>query len=191
MSATTPSLAFTITDQALEEIRGVMSKQNLAADEKNLRVFAESGGGCCGGGGVGFGLAFDKVQPDDVTVERGGLTVVIDPMSAPYVNGVTIDFVRTPEVTGFKVTGPMMKQGGGCGTSSGGCGSGGGGGCGSGGCGCGTGQGSGACGTGGGHSHGQDHGHDHAHGGHDHSHGDHGHSHGGCGSKSGSGGGCC
>lgn len=145
MSAQT-AVEFTITEAAVAQVRTIMAQQTLEADERNLRVFVE-GGGCCGG--VGFGLAFDRAQPDDVRLERSGLSVVIDPMSAPYVNGATIDFVNTPEVTGFKVSAPPMKAGGcgggscgsgGCspsesshahGGSSGGCGSGGGG------CGCG------------------------------------------------------
>lgn len=157
--STQTTLDFTITDAAVAQVRTIMAQQTLDADERNLRVFVE-GGGCCGG--VGFGLAFDRAQPDDVKLERSGLTVVVDPQSLPFVQGATIDFVDTPEVTGFKVSAPPMA-GGGC--SSGSCGPegghshGGGGGCGSGGggCGCGTGQGSGACGSGAsqGHAHGK------------------------------------
>lgn len=168
MSAET-LVEFTITDAAVAQVRQIMSQQSLGADEQNLRVFVDGGGGCCGGGGVGFGLAFDRAQADDVRLDRAGLTVVIDPQSLPFVHGATIDFVDTPEVTGFKVSAPPMKMAGGCGSaggdcSSGGCGPsdghghahghshGGGGGCGSGGCGCGNneraakGQGGGCCG---------------------------------------------
>ncbi len=183
MSATTPTgtaIEFTITDAALAQVRSVMAQQTLAPDERNLRIFVEGGGG----GGMGFGLAFDKAQDDDVRLERGGLGVVIDPASLPYVTGATIDFVQTPEVTGFKVTGaPRPAGGGGCGGGS--CSSESGeskGSCGGGSCGSG--------GGGGGHSH--EHG-GHSHGGHGHEHGGHSHgapkqSGGGCGSG---GGGCC
>ncbi|MCE9635560.1 MAG: iron-sulfur cluster assembly accessory protein [Planctomycetes bacterium] len=149
MSTTQTGTEFTITEAAVAQVRTIMSQQTLEADEQNLRIFVE-GGGCCGG--VGFGLAFDKAQPEDVKIERSGLTIVIDAQSLPYVNGATIDFVNTPEVTGFKVSAPPMA-GGGC--SSGGCGpESGGGGCGSGGGGCGG----GSCGSGGGAEHGHDHG---------------------------------
>jgi iron-sulfur cluster assembly accessory protein len=175
MSSTETQVEFTITEAAVGQVREIMSQQQVGADERNLRVFVE-GGGCCGG--VGFGLAFDAAQDGDVRLERSGLSVVIDPMSLPFVNGVTIDFVNTPEVQGFKVSAPPMPkgaQGGGCcgssaeASSGGGCGSGGGGG--GGGCGCGTGQGTGACGSGAASGHG--------HGGHAH------------GAKSHGGGGCC
>jgi len=187
MSSTETQVEFTITEAAVGQVREIMSQQEIGAGEQNLRVFVE-GGGCCGG--VGFGLAFDTAQEGDVRLERSGLSVVIDPMSLPYVNGVTIDFVNTPEVQGFKVSAPPMpKSGGGCCSSSaeessggGGCGSGGGGG----GCGCGTGKGSGSCGSGGGASHEHSHG-----GGHGHEHGGHGHGGGGGGGHGGGGGGCC
>ena len=164
MSAQT-TLAFTITEAAVAQVREIMSQQTLESDERNLRIFVE-GGGCCGG--VGFGLAFDRAQADDVRLERSGLTVVIDPQSAPFVNGATIDFVDGPDVTGFKVSAPPMPGMGGCSSGSCGPGGGGGGGCGSGGggCGCGSGQG-----------HGHDHGHDHGQGGHAHGGKKHG---GGC-----------
>lgn len=163
-TASTPAQAaapagydFTMTDAAVAQVKSIMAEQTLEPDEKNLRIFVE-GGGCCGG--VGFGLAFDRAQPDDAKIVRGDLTVVVDPRSLPYVMGATIDFVNTPEQQGFKVSAPPMQMGGcssgSCGPSSGGgCGSGGGGG----GCGCGTGQGSGGCGTGGGHGHGEGGGH--------------------------------
>lgn len=169
MSSTETQVEFTITEAAVGQVREIMSQQQLVAEERNLRVFVE-GGGCCGG--VGYGLAFDAAQEGDVRLERSGLVVVIDPMSLPFVNGVTIDFVNTAEVQGFKVSAPPMASKGGCSSGScgpsdaggGGCGSGGGGGNG-GGCGCGTGQGSGACGSGAsGHAHGHSHGGGHAHG---------------------------
>ena len=157
-TATTPNL--TITDTALTKIREVMGQQKLEADEKNLRIFVEGGGGCCGGG-PSFGLAFDRAQDGDAQFALGGMNVIVDPMSLPFCAGATIDYVDTPQMQGFKVNAPaMQKDAGGCGSGGGGCGSGGGGGCG-----CGSGQ-------------GQEHGHSH------------GHSHGGGGGCGSSGGGC-
>lgn len=136
------AVEFTMTEAAVAEVRAIMAQQKLEADEQNLRIFVE-GGGCCGG--VGFGLAFDRAQPDDVRLDRNGLAIVIDPNSAPFVHGATIDFVNTPDMKGFKVSAPPMKMGGG-GCGGGSCGSGGcgpesaekkQGGCGSGGGGCG------------------------------------------------------
>ncbi len=141
----------TITTTALAKVREVMGQQNLEADERNLRVFVDGGGGCCGGG-PSFGLAFDRQQEGDTKLEQDGMVVLIDPTSLPYCQGATIDFVDTPEVSGFKVSAPAMQamqsSGGGCGSGS--CGSGGGGG--GGGCGCGP-----------EHEHGAEAGHEHGH----------------------------
>ncbi len=118
-----------ITPAALAKIREVMGQQPLEADERNLRVFVEAGGGCCGGG-PSFGLAFDKAQADDARFEQGGMPVIIDPMSLQYCAGATIDYLDTPEVQGFKVSAPLLQKAasecssGGCGCGSGGCGSG-------------------------------------------------------------------
>lgn len=163
MTSTTTLTGFTITDTALAKIREVMGQQQLEADEKNLRVFVEAGGGCCGGG-PSFGLAFDRAQDGDASHAIGGLTVIVDPMSLPYCAGATIDYIDTPQMQGFKVNAPAMQK-----QESQGCGSGGGG------CGCGSGGGGGGCGSGAGASHGHSHGEEH------------GHAHGG----GGGGGGCC
>jgi iron-sulfur cluster assembly accessory protein len=139
-TSTTPSTGLTITDAALAKIREVMAQQTLEADEKNLRIFVEGGGGCCGGG-PSFGLAFDRAQDADAKFTHGGMNVIVDPMSLPYCAGATIDYLDTPEVQGFKVNAPAMQR-----EAQGGCGSGGGGGCGSGG-------GGGGCGSGEAQSH--------------------------------------
>ncbi len=133
----------TITDGARAKVLAVMEQEELAADERNLRLFV-AGGGC---GGPAFGLAFDKAEDGDTSVKVGDLSVIVDPQSLPYVHGATVDYVETAEVQGFKVSVPR-PEGGSC--NSGACGDGqcgegsgapddghqhgGGGGCGSGGC---------------------------------------------------------
>lgn len=81
-----------------------------------------------------FGMGFDEERTNDAIVESYGVTLLVHPSSAEYLNGVTIDFAEVePGESRFVFM--MPNQGGGCGTgegSGGGCGSGG---CGSGGCG--------------------------------------------------------
>ena len=126
---------------AAAKILEVMAGQDdLNDDEKNLRLFVE-GGGCSG---PSFGIVFDKAADDDTHFECEGVSVIVDPLSLPYASGAHVDFIQTPEVTGFKVTAPAAAAMGGC--SSGACGPGTGpdacgsappqqgGGCGSGGC---------------------------------------------------------
>ena len=55
-----------------------------------LRV-AIQGGGCSG---FEYALGFDRgAQEGDLELELHGVTVVVDPFSAPYLKGAEIDFV--------------------------------------------------------------------------------------------------
>ena len=97
-----------------------------------------------------------EIEPnkDDVVVEYFGIKVVIDPESAPLLEGAEIDYVDGLMRSGFVISNPNIENvnaggcgggcgGGGCGAGGcgggGGCGAGGGGGCGAGGGGCGCG----------------------------------------------------
>jgi iron-sulfur cluster assembly accessory protein len=127
----------TVTEAAVAKVREALAEQSdLGPGETNLRVFVQQGG-CCG---PSIGLAFDAAAADDVRCESSGMTVVVDPVSLPHVRGAVIDYVDTPEVSGFKVTVPHDEaasccSGGGCGDAesapadrgerAGGCGSGG------------------------------------------------------------------
>ncbi len=139
MSTSETEAVVVLTEVAVTKVREVLAQQNLQPHESKLRVYV-AGGGCCG---PSFGLAFDEAKADDVAFDAGGLEVVVDPLSLPHVRGATIDFVDSPEVTGFRVSVPRSEDScssGGCGGGS--CGSGGGGG-------HGHGHGGGGCGSGG------------------------------------------
>ena len=70
-----------------------------------LRI-AIQGGGCSG---FEYALGFDTgVQEGDEAIEFHGVTVVVDPLSAPYIKGATIDFVDTLQESGFKIENPNV-----------------------------------------------------------------------------------
>ncbi len=86
-----------------------------------------------------FGMGFDDERNNDTIVESYGVTVLVHPSSAQYLQGVTIDYAESaPGESHFVFMMPNQgdaEGGGSCGSgegSGGGCGSGG---CGSGGCG--------------------------------------------------------
>lgn len=58
-------------------------------------------------GGRSIDMYFDKPQPSDFRVERGGLTVLFDRASARLANGLAIDFVDGPQ-GGFKIDNPNL-----------------------------------------------------------------------------------
>jgi len=92
--------------------------KSLIAEEKNpelkLRVFV-SGGGCSG---FQYGFEFDEnVRDDDIKVEKGGVTMVIDAMSAQYLGGATVDYEDGLEGSRFVINNPNATSTCGCGAS--------------------------------------------------------------------------
>jgi iron-sulfur cluster assembly protein len=115
MGATPPEatpVTLTVTPSAREQIRRLM--QGQGAQEKGLRVFVQ-GGGCSG---LTYGMAFDEPSDTDQVLEVGdGLKVLVDPASAPILNGMTLDFLLSLEASGFKFINPNAKSTCSCGKS--------------------------------------------------------------------------
>lgn len=79
-----------------------------------LRIFV-TGGGCSG---FQYGFAFDdENKPDDVTVEKDGLRVVVDAMSLQYMVGAVIDYEDSLEGSRFVIRNPQAASTCGCGSS--------------------------------------------------------------------------
>ena len=79
-----------------------------------LRVMV-AGGGCSG---LEYGMRLEKTTgDDDVVLDFDGLTILVDPMSATMLDGVTIDFVDSLEGSGFKFDNPNAKTTCDCGQS--------------------------------------------------------------------------
>ena len=90
----------------------------LLEDEDNkdlkLRVYI-TGGGCSG---FQYGFTFDeKVNEGDMTVEKDGAIMVVDPMSLQYLVGGEVDFTEGLEGSRFLVTNPNATATCGCGSS--------------------------------------------------------------------------
>ena len=77
--------------------------------------------GCCSGPQYGLSLA-EQTQEGDWVGEYGGIKVMVDPESAPMLTGIRIDYVETPQGSGFTIENPgaMVAR-----ETSGGCGGGG------------------------------------------------------------------
>ena len=105
-------LGLTLTENALRQVKLI-----LARDKKEgygLRV-GVTDGGCSG---FSYKLDFDKEQkPEDTVRQWDGITVYVDPKSAPFLKGTVIDFVAGIYGGGFKFTNPNATGTCGCGTS--------------------------------------------------------------------------
>ena len=102
-----------ITEQALREIRNIMETKEIP-EGYGLRV------GVVGGGCSGFQYALDfenEARDTDAVYDVEGLTVYVDPVSARYLQGTTIDYVMGMAGAGFKFENPNATRSCGCGTS--------------------------------------------------------------------------
>ncbi len=103
----------TLTEAAAAKIKGLMADEP-EGEASVLRV-AVQGGGCSG---FEYALGFDAgAQEGDHELESNGVTVVVDPFSAPYLRGAEIDYLETIQEAGFKISNPNAVGSCGCGHS--------------------------------------------------------------------------
>jgi iron-sulfur cluster assembly accessory protein len=103
----------TITAKAVEMVKTTRAQEGM--DETyGLRV-AVMGGGCSG---FQYALDFEQeARATDSVFEVEGLRVFVDPVSARYLEGVTIDYVFGMNGAGFKFHNPKATGTCGCGSS--------------------------------------------------------------------------
>ncbi len=102
-----------LTERAADKIKGLMA-QEPAGEADVLRV-AIQGGGCSG---FEYALGFDRGATEgDSVFSYSGVTVVVDPFSAPYLRGATVDYLETIQESGFKIDNPNAVSSCGCGHS--------------------------------------------------------------------------
>ena len=105
-----------LTESAAAAIRQSIASAAATAGRPlaGLRLMVSSGG--CAGLQYGMALELDA-EPDDIAVETDGVTVLVDPDSRSFLDGVTVDFVHRLEGSGFVFENPNMVRGCGCGRS--------------------------------------------------------------------------
>ena len=104
-----------ITETASAKVREILEEQGK--QDHALRLFVK--GMSCSG--PAYGMALDnEPRPDDTVSEQNGVKILIDPLSAQYLEGVQVDYVDSLMGKGFTVVNPNAQAagGGGCG---GGC----------------------------------------------------------------------
>jgi len=102
-----------LTDTGAEKVREFLSSQGLDEETAGLRVGVR-GGGCSG---FQYQLAFDEQRDGDAIFVHGGLRLLVDNQSLPYVDGSTIDYVDSLQGAGFQVNNPNVVAACGCGSS--------------------------------------------------------------------------
>jgi iron-sulfur cluster insertion protein len=101
------------SDAAVSKVSALIAEEGN--DDLKLRVFI-TGGGCSG---FQYGFTFeDEVGEEDTLVEKGGVTLLIDPASYQYLVGAEIDYTDSVEGSQFVIRNPNAKTTCGCGSSS-------------------------------------------------------------------------
>ena len=104
----------TITEQAAEKIKDILAEENNP--ELKLRMFVQGGG--CSGFSYGFTLD-DVANDDDFDIEKDGIHVLVDAMSAQYVQGAEVDYKEDLHGSQFSIKNPNAQTTCGCGSSFG------------------------------------------------------------------------
>ncbi len=101
-----------LTEVAAAKVKSLLEQEGR--DDLRLRVGVQPGG--CSG--LIYQLYFDERTLDgDLVRDFGGVEVVVDRMSSPYLTGATIDFADTIEKQGFTIDNPNAGSSCACGDS--------------------------------------------------------------------------
>jgi len=101
-----------VSDTAAAKVKSLLEQEGR--DDLQLRIAVQPGG--CSG--LRYQLFFDERNLDgDVVTDFDGVSVVVDRMSTPYLNGAVIDFVDTIEKQGFTIDNPNATGSCACGDS--------------------------------------------------------------------------
>jgi iron-sulfur cluster insertion protein len=114
MNAVTENLphALLFTDAAAAKVKSLIDEEGNP--NLKLRVFVQ-GGGCSG---FQYGFTFDEEAADDDTrMEKGGVTLLVDPASLQYLAGAEIDYQQNVEGEQFVIKNPHATSTCGCGSS--------------------------------------------------------------------------
>lgn len=99
----------TVTESACKAFLDNLKSDN--SESKYIRV-AVKGGGCSG---LTYTLdVSDRVEDDDYTWEASSVKFVLDEMSKPYLEGMTIDFNSGLIDSGFRFLNPKASKSCGC-----------------------------------------------------------------------------
>lgn len=107
-----PGHNVSLTDAAADKARRLIERDG---NPNMMLRMAVQPGGCSG---LRYELFFDDRTLDgDEVVEFGGVKLVVDQMSMPYVDGASIDYSDTLEKQGFAIDNPNAGSSCSCGDS--------------------------------------------------------------------------
>ncbi len=102
----------TVTERAQQEVREIFERERRGV-QVGLRL-SVIGGGCSG---LSYEMNFDEPGADDLSLPYDGFSVLLDPKSAIYLKGITLDFQDGLMGKGFIFVNPNATNTCGCGES--------------------------------------------------------------------------
>ena len=113
-TSTTSDIELVVTPTAAVEVKKFMEAEGVTGEVGGLRVSVQPGG--CSG--FKYSLVIeDRSAEDDFVIDNDGFKIFVDPFSAQYISGVTVDYVTSMQGSGFTFKNPNATGGCGCGSS--------------------------------------------------------------------------
>ncbi|NNM68982.1 MAG: iron-sulfur cluster assembly protein IscA [Gallionella sp.] len=104
-------MGITLTETAAKHVQNFIAKRGKGV---GLRIGVRTTG--CSG--MAYKLEFaDALGDEDLQFQSNGVTLLVDPKSLPYIDGMELDFQREGLNEGFKFNNPNVKNECGCGES--------------------------------------------------------------------------
>ena len=104
----------TVLPKASEELKKAVEARRERNATDTIRVMVKSRCGC---GNAHFAMGFDEPAEGDNRVEVNGVTLLVDPNSAPFLENAEVDYSDELMGQGFKIN---TANGSGCGCGGGG-----------------------------------------------------------------------
>ena len=101
----------TLTENAQKKVSSILVQEGPDA---KLRMYVSGKG--CAGLTYGFGIT-TETEEDDVAINEGDITVLIDSFSMPYLRGSVVDFIDGLTGSKFDIKNPNARSSCGCGDS--------------------------------------------------------------------------
>jgi iron-sulfur cluster assembly protein len=104
-------MGITLSEAAALHVKNFIAKRGKGI---GLRIGVRTSG--CSG--MAYKLEFaDALDDEDLQFDSFGVTVLVDPKSLPYIDGMELDYTREGLNEGFKFNNPNVKDACGCGES--------------------------------------------------------------------------
>ncbi|MDH2918887.1 MAG: iron-sulfur cluster assembly protein IscA [Sideroxydans sp.] len=104
-------MSISMTEAAAKHVQNFIAKRGKGL---GLRIGVRTTG--CSG--MAYKLEFaDVLSDEDLQFQSHGVTLLVDPKSLPYIDGMELDFQREGLNEGFKFNNPNVKNECGCGES--------------------------------------------------------------------------